>query len=143
MVYKVFADTNVYLDFFLQRGTDWQQIEQLFRLAEQKEIELFTSASNLLNMMYVMANFKLPKSDIVHYASAILQYTSLANPDNFTFSTALASGFRDLEDAVQYFTALSIEGIDYFITSNLKDYKAASHLKVLTAKQFLKIYERE
>lgn len=143
MVYKVFTDTNVYLDFFLQRGTEWKQIEQLFQLAEQKEIELFTSASNLLNMMYVMANYKLPKADIVNYTSFILQYTSLANPDNFTFKTALASAFKDLEDAVQYFTALSIEGIDYFITSNLKDYKAASHLQAVTPKQFLKICKIE
>lgn len=143
MVYKVFADTNVYLDFFLQRGTGWKQIEQLFQLAEQKEIELFTSASNLLNMMYVMANHKLSKTDIVDCASLILQYTSLANPDNFTFKTALASGFKDLEDAVQYFTALRVEGIDYFVTSNLKEYKAASHLKVISPKQFLKIYAKE
>ncbi len=52
---------------------------------------------------------------------------------------ALHAGFLDLEDAVQYHTALQIKGIDYFITSNIKDYKKASaQLPVITPKQFIK-----
>ena len=143
MTYKVFADANVYLDFLLHRGTEWREAERLFQLAIQRELELFTSASNLLNIMYIMDNYKLTKSEIIMHASAILQYSRLANPDNSLFKSALASGFNDLEDAVQYYTALHIEGINYFITSNTRDFKKAStYLPVLTPKEFMQLYEK-
>lgn len=144
MAYKVFADANVYLDFLMQRGADWQAAEDLFIAAEQKRVDVYTSASNLLNIIYVMGTHKVSRTDIVSYVNAILSCTTLANPTNEVFSAALTSGFRDIEDAVQYFTAMGIPGIDYFITSNSKDYKkATAHLPVLTPGQFIKLYWQE
>ncbi len=88
-----------------------------------------------------MGNRKISYADIVKHVSAILQYSKLADPDNSTFKGALFSGFADLEDAVQYHTALHVKGMDYFITSNEKDFKkATSQLPVLTPKQFMKKY---
>jgi predicted nucleic acid-binding protein len=142
MAYKVFADANVYLDFLLQRGSEWKNSEAIFQLAEQNKIEVYTSASNLLNLIYIMGNYKLLKTEIVSHSYAILNYSILANPDNATFEAALASSFTDLEDAVQYFTALKIKGLDYFITSNIKDYKKATHLPVFTPKQFMSYYQK-
>jgi len=50
---------------------------------------------------------------------------------------AIASDFRDKEDALQYFTALH-HGVDYFITGNIKDYKnALEFLPVSTPEKFL------
>lgn len=36
MACKVFADTNVYLDFLMQRGSEWQEAENIFDLGEKK-----------------------------------------------------------------------------------------------------------
>jgi hypothetical protein len=71
----------------------------------------------------------------------LLNVVSLSSPDEKFFTTALHAGFADLEDAVQYHTALHVKGMDYFITSNVKDFKkATSQLSVLTPKQFMKKY---
>lgn len=49
---------------------------------------------------------------------------------------ALASGFRDFEDAIQYYTAIE-NGISTLLTRNLRDFKKAEII-LLTAEQYLK-----
>jgi predicted nucleic acid-binding protein len=138
MAYKVFADTNVYLDCLLQRGKEWQSAEALFELAEKNEIEVYTSASSVINIIYVMSSCKVPKQEIIAASHVILSYSKLINPGNQVFQTALLSGFDGLEDAVQYHTALQEKGMDHFITANTKDFKKAlAQLPVLTAHQFI------
>lgn len=64
MTYKIFADINVYLDFLLQRGNEWQEAESIFDLGEKKIIEVVTSSSYLLNLMYIMDTYKFSQSQI-------------------------------------------------------------------------------
>ena len=138
MAYKIFVDTNVYLDVLLQRGTDWQMAESIFHLAEQGKLTLFTSSSSLLNIMYIMGMYKIPAGKIAETAMDILSFATLTDPDNTTFEIAVSSKFKDKEDAVQYYTAVNQKGIDYFVTSNLKDYKhALPQLKVLSPSTFV------
>ena len=78
--------------------------------------------------------------EVVQAATAILSYTTLINPDNQTCIRALESGFTDTEDAVQYYTALENTDIDYFITTNTKDFKKAiSPLSILTPTAFMQL----
>jgi len=53
---------------------------------------------------------------------------------------AYDSRFIDVEDAIQYFTALQNKSVEYFITRNIKDYLKYSNtpLPVLTPFQFLR-----
>ena len=143
MAYRLFIDTNVYLDFLMHRGTEWQDAENVLELAEKNIVEVYTSASSLLNLMYIMGSNKIPAKEIILHTNNILSYSKLVNPDNTVFQTALSVGFTDPEDAVQYYTALHIKGIDYFITSNTRDYKkASSQLTVITPKQFMVLYNK-
>lgn len=142
MAYKIFVDTNVYLDFLLHRGTEWEKAEAVMELAEKNFIEIFTSSSSMLNLIYIMSNYKITKQNIIAYSDTLLTYSTLVSPNNTTFRSALLSGFADLEDAVQYYTAIHIKGIDYFITSNVKDFKKATiQLPVLTPAQFMDLYK--
>lgn len=144
MAYNVFVDTNVYLDYLMHRGDDWPHAEAILLLAEKNAVATFTSPSCLLNVMYVMHACKVEKAKILSYTQGILSYTKLASPTNENFSNALAAGFNDAEDAVQYYTALHISGMDYFITSNTKDYKKAMpQLPVVTPKQFMGLYNKK
>lgn len=142
MASKIFIDTNVYLDVLMHRGTQWQDAEALLLLAEQKRLKAYTSASNLLNLIYVLETEKVIKTEIIRHCITILKFSALTNPDNLTFEMALNASFSDLEDAVQYFTALSIPGIDYFITSNKKDFKkAVAALPVVSPKEFMQQWQ--
>ena len=60
MRYKLFVDTNVYIDFLTQRGKEWKNAELLFELAENKEITIYTSSSSLINIIYILSFFFFP-----------------------------------------------------------------------------------
>lgn len=140
MSYKLFVDTNVYLDFLIHRGKEWKNAESIFELAENKQITLYTSSSSLINIMYVLAAAKLDKKEIQNAATGILRYTTIINPDNKTCIRALESTFTDSEDAIQYYTALEQLDIDYFITTNTKDFKKAlPELGILTPTEFIRL----
>jgi predicted nucleic acid-binding protein len=57
--------------------------------------------------------------------------------DERTIDLALASEFKDFEDAIQYYVALSNE-IDAIITRNKRDYKV-SKLPLLTAEECVEL----
>ena len=138
MAYKIFVDTNVFLDAYLQRTENWKDSEAILQLAAAEQITLFTSAINIVNVIYVLGKQKLNSNEIIDTIDLTLTYNQLANTSNSAFRQAIRAGFTDLEDAVQYYTALEVKGIDYFITSNIRDYKKATiQLPVLTPKEFL------
>jgi len=144
MAYKIFLDTNIFLDVFLERASDWHDAEAVLQLAAHNRIDAFTSANNLINIIYVLGKQKLTQGEIITLMELTLTYIQFADTSKSAFIQALKAGFRDLEDAVQYYTALQIKGIDYFLTSNTKDYKKASvQLPVITATQFIKMYNRK
>jgi predicted nucleic acid-binding protein len=144
MAYKVFIDTNVFLDAYLERTEDWQEAETVLQSAALEQITVFTSANNLVNTMYALQKQNVTGADIIDLMELTLTYTQLVHTSNASFRQALRAGFNDLEDAVQYFTALDVKGIDYFITSNTKDYKKATvQLPVVTPKQFLSHYNKK
>ena len=141
MGYKIFVDTNIYLNVFLKRESLFEDSMQLLKIGEQDKIEIYSSASILLNCIYMLNRYKIEKTTQISTANSILEYTLLLPCSNVSFQAALQSGFSDLEDAVQYYTALEYRKIDYFITDNVKDFKKAIPiLPVITPKKFLEIY---
>lgn len=83
----------------------------------------------------------MSRKDVATIILQLLAFVSLVSPLEDAFKNGLMTEFIDLEDAVQYYTALQIKGIDFFITSNIKDFKKATDkLPVLAPTQFLKQY---
>ncbi len=143
MNYTVFGDSNVFLVGLLQRGEIGLQALEIIELAESGRIKLFTSSSNLINLIYFLKKANNTNSQIAIAVKNMLAFITVISPNNSVFSDALDAGFSDLEDAIQYHTARQIKGIDYFITSNTKDFKqATSSLPVVTPKQFLSEYNK-
>lgn len=144
MAYKVFIDTNVFLDAYLERTEEWKDAETILQFAALKLITIFTSANNLVNTIYSLRKQNLTAAEIIDLMDLTLTYTQLVNTSNASFRQALRAGFNDVEDAVQYYTALEVKGIDYFITTNIKDFKKATvQLPVINPKQFLARYNKK
>ena len=55
--------------------------------------------------------------------------------DSKTIDLAIASGFNDFEDAIQYYAAIE-NGITTLITRNIKDYKKAN-INVMSPESFM------
>jgi predicted nucleic acid-binding protein len=136
-----FLDTNVFLDFFLRRGNA-AAAETILSLGYQKKIQLYTSTGPLLQVLYFLRKDGFDNESIRELITHLLSFIRLAVCTEDDFLQALASPFTDQEDAVHYYTALHIKGIDYFITANIKDFKKAERkLPVVTPDRFLKLIQ--
>lgn len=133
----VFLDANVFLDALLQRN-EYKASGVILDDADKRLLLIYTTASCLQNVMYFLSKAGISNGSIINIMAVLLQYVSLAQTNEKNFISGLHAGFTDLEDAIQYHTALAVKDIDFFITSNIKDYKKAQpQLPVVTPKQFL------
>ena len=139
MVYKLFLDSDVLLDIILNRKPFVDQNLDLFSIRSDETALLFTSSSIIINTQYI-GEKQIGRLHAKTGMKKLLNYLEIVNPAKDSILKAYASNFTDIEDAIQYFTALENDIIDYFITRNIKDFKKnEAHLPVLTPSQFLKL----
>jgi predicted nucleic acid-binding protein len=135
----VFLDTNVILDALLGRLPNDVAGLALLELVQNDDLSGYTSSSNIINIIYFLKKAGLSTVRVGEVIAALIGYIQVVSPSANTISQALQAGFSDLEDAIQYFTALrSHQQINFFVTNNTKDFKLASpDLPVLTAIEFM------
>ncbi|NJL37310.1 MAG: PIN domain-containing protein [Leptolyngbyaceae cyanobacterium SM1_4_3] len=121
---KVLIDTNILVDVALDRNPFFDQSEQIVRLAEQRQIEGYISASTFSDLYYVIRRVKGRDwtFQFLQQMSAICQ---IATVDQAVISMALTLNFRDFEDAIQYSTAV-VNQLDAIATRNPQDFAEAA-----------------
>ncbi len=136
MVVKVFADTNIIIDFIENRDFERDSISTFFLLAENAEIEIYISESVITNALYI--------TNLPEQLNLVLKIVRTCCFKIEAFQEGLSSMYKDKEDAILYFGALQNK-MDYFITRNKKDFVKFSTpaLPVLSAKEFLDKFNSE
>jgi predicted nucleic acid-binding protein len=130
---RLFLDTNIVIDLLDRREPFCNDAARLFTMAYHRRVQLIVSP-----MTYTTASFLLRKhgpEGVRSLLSNLRQLSRVAISNERTVDDSLASGFKDFEDAMQYYTALKAKA-DVIITRNEKDF-AASKLPVMTASEFL------
>ena len=130
---KVFVDTNIVLDLLQKREGFCEEAQQLFTLADTKQVALYVSALTLANTHYIL--FKHLKMETRNVLSKFKVLVNVLPTNDKILTLSLASNFPDFEDAIQYYTAIENE-IECIITRNKKDF-IHSTIPVLTAKEYL------
>lgn len=135
MIYKVFLDVNVLLDFFLKRK-NFKIAEQILLLAKKRVVKLYVSSSIIQTVSYYLQrNF-----DTRSCKTLLLELLKLVNvieASQQMIYNALNSAMADFEDAIHYCTATSHK-LDYLVTSDVDFQKFSSNeLEVVSAKYFL------
>ena len=119
----VFFDTNVMIDIIGRRQQFCRPSLQIMSLADRGILRVCVSA-----MSYATASFILSRDnkqvDIVGEFAKFAKITTATPVDADTIDDSIRSEFNDFEDAMQYFSAMR-ESIDYIVTRNKKDFKAA------------------
>lgn len=137
MAAKIYIDANILLDTVLNR-TGQTNAERIFKQMEQAEIIVYISPIVLHLVYYVACKYRKPESIRIVLIS-FLNYSKIIEASKNTILEALHSPISDVEDAIQYYTAIE-HGINYFISSDKKLKKSAlPHLPVLTAEEFLQL----
>lgn len=124
---KVFIDTNVLLDLLLERQPWVLQASILFSMADRKEIELLCCSLSFATATYLMQRLKYERKEIISKLSIAKSLCTVTTIDAHVIDRTLQSDFPDLEDAMQYYSALA-SNAEVILTRNMKDFATANIL---------------
>lgn len=131
---KIFADTDICLDLLSGRKPFYYAAARIFTLADEGKIKLCVSVISFSILDYLLKQ----QLSNAQARQALLKFKSMVNVltvNEKIIELALASGFPDFEDAIQYYTATD-NGVKLILTRNLRDYKKAQ-IPVITAEGYL------
>lgn len=140
MMYKLFVDSDVVIDFFTDREPHANPASELFELSQQGSLQLYLSAVSINNIYYIVRRF-LGHKKTLEVVETLTEMTQIVGTTKKEIIQALKNNFKDFEDSVQYSSALSVVDLDAIITRNTKDYRNSS-IAVMTPLNFLKMKDK-
>lgn len=137
---NLFIDTDVIIDFLIDRKPFSREAAIIFTLIEQKKLKGYASSLTFSNLYYILRKFE-SHTRVISKLDNLSGLLSLLKVDGQIIRNAINSGFPDFEDSIQYFCASDYKKIEVIITRNTGDYKN-SELPVMTPGDFLKTATR-
>ncbi|MBK8561898.1 MAG: PIN domain-containing protein [Saprospiraceae bacterium] len=137
---NLFLDTNILLDFLAQRHPFFTDAEKIFELADKGDVSLFGSSLSFSTIFYVLRKLQT-QAQLFQTLTDLTQSMTITGVDEKVVVEALASDFKDLEDAIQYFSAASFGGVDAIVTRNPKDFPNPQ-IPVFTPSEILDLLQK-
>ncbi|WEK37184.1 MAG: PIN domain-containing protein [Candidatus Pseudobacter hemicellulosilyticus] len=136
MASKVFLDANILLDFTLKREA-YPVARKIMELAVNGQVQAFITPS-IVHIVGYWLTKAYGNAKAKELLLTLLADVSVIDIDHEITLTALHSKIKDIEDALQYYTAIHHK-VDYFLSRD-KDLQKASipTLPVYTPDEFLK-----
>ena len=122
-----FLDTNIVIDVLTDRKPFSDFGQQLFDLSLKEKIKLSISSLSYTTIYYYIRKSSGSHKNAITILKELEAIISPSDVSKEMINQAIHSDFNDFEDAVQYFTALSVK-CDAIITRNPKDFKKSSIL---------------
>ncbi|GAA3978286.1 type II toxin-antitoxin system VapC family toxin [Mucilaginibacter dorajii] len=135
----VFMDTNVVIDFLADRKPFSMDAARIFDLGVIGKIKIYISAVSYNNIYYVLRQ-SLSHPVTLQLLNELADMTEIVDVTDNVIRQSLKTDFKDYEDAIQYYCALSISATNFIVTRNTKDFKKST-LPVLTPAEALKALE--
>ncbi len=136
MAYKIFIDANILLDFTLKRS-HYDAAKKIFQLSVDVDIQLFITPAILHIAAYWITKAygnRIAKEMLLNLLSDV----KVIDASHEISINALCSDMDDIEDALQYFTAIH-HHMDYFLTRDAVLLQSGTPiLPVYTPEEFLK-----
>ncbi len=131
---RALLDTNILLDVLGRREPHYEDAAHIWTLAETGKIEAFVSAISFTNIFYIVRKFRDLRTakQAVKWVRDVFH---IAPCDETILHQAIDANWRDLEDAVQYFSAWRVEA-SCLISRNAGDF-TKSDMDVLSPEEFL------
>lgn len=128
------VDTNVVIDMLLNRE-DADAACAVFDGADRGEYVLHICSLSFTTIFYSLRKI-LTREQRVNALMQLSDAVEVTTVSHEVIDRALHSGWKDFEDAVQYFSAEADPDVDAIITRNVKDFKGAL-LEVIDSVDFL------
>lgn len=131
---KVFLDTNVVIDFLGERKNFFLDAAKIICQADNKVITILCSSLTYSNAAYILQHgFSL--EEIKSKLTLFSQLCETTTVDKEIVHKALESDYKDLEDALQYYSAMAADA-EVIVTRNVKDF-VKHEIPVITPTEFL------
>lgn len=138
MAAKIFLDANVLLDFLLKRK-QYEQSKKLIQIVENGAIRAYVTPAIIHIISYWLGK-QYSKSTAKQVLVELLSQIRVIDCNHDIVVTAILSDMSDVEDALQYFTAIHHQ-MDFFVTLDKNLIKAANPiLPILSIDGFLSVY---
>jgi predicted nucleic acid-binding protein len=133
---NLFIDTDVIIDFLIDRKPHSREAAIIFTLIDQKKLKGYASSLTFSNLYYVLRKIE-PHKKVLTKLDSISKIMTILSVCEQNIRDAIESGFPDFEDSIQYFCALDCKKVEVIITRNTKDYRNST-LPVMTPGDFIK-----
>ncbi len=134
---NLLLDTDVLMDFFLDRKPFSDDAAKILSLCELKQLNGFVTPVIISNLYYLLRKLS-NHNKVIEKLKQLLTFIDVLEMTREIIIKALNSDFKDFEDALQNYSAENSMFINVIITRNTKDYKN-SYLGVMTPEDFLKL----
>ncbi len=137
MVNKILIDTNVLLDYLLEREPFFENAKEIIMSCTDGKVKGCIAAHSIPNMFFILRkdyNAKERREILLN----LCKIFDIEGIDEAKLISGLTNeDFSDFEDCLQMECAKSY-GADYIVTTNVSDY-ATSEVKAVTPKDYLEI----
>ena len=128
---NIFLDTNVVIDFLADRKPFSLDAARLFNFCVLGKVKIYISAVSYNNIYYILRQ-SLSNSETIRLLNELSEMAEIADVTKSVIKKSLKTDFKDFEDAIQYYCALSLNKIDFIVTRDTKDFKKST-LSIMTA----------
>jgi predicted nucleic acid-binding protein len=132
---KVLVDTNIVLDFLLQREPFFQDAELLFQAIDTGEIIGYVTATTLTDIFYISRRHTRSTEKARQAVSETLTAMVICPVDRAVLELAFDSGLDDFEDAVQIFSAVA-QALEAIVTRDTQGF-LSSPIPILSVQELL------
>jgi predicted nucleic acid-binding protein len=126
----IFMDTNVVIDFLTNRQPFVLDAAKLFDMAVKGKIKIYISALSYGNIHYIVKR-SFGNNMAISLLNELAEMTEIVDVTKLIIMQSLKTDFKDYEDGIQYYCALSVEDISLIVTRDTKDFKKST-LAILT-----------
>ena len=132
---KVLIDTNVLLDFLLEREPFKKDAEELFAAIGSGQIIGYVTATTLADIFYIARKHTRSLELAREAVSSTLETMTICPINRNVLESAFTSGLTDFEDAVQIYSAIA-QNLDAIVTRDTKGF-VSSPIPVYAVQELL------
>lgn len=136
---KVFLDTNIILDVLAKREPHYEMSAKIFELCRRQYVEGIVCSLSFPTIAYVLRK-EMNLEKIFSSFEMLMKIFKISMVDKKVVSEAIASKRPDIEDSMQYFSALT-SNADCIISRDKKGFKGLG-LEVFAPSEFMEKVER-
>lgn len=144
---KVFIDTNVILEYFMQREK-YEEAEKLLKELRRRNAQMFMSVGAFYTIHFIILKYLHKEQGLVGeeclqnlriILKKILQMFDIAEHDKNSLIRGISdTEYKDLEDSCQYQVAQKVD-CESLVSFNISDYKESANgqVRIYTPQQFI------